>query len=61
MNELLGADFTKFQFTNGTRNPDRLSPDAWNMDQFVLDHPGNEEIQLALFYDYRNNLKLYPS
>ncbi|MDQ0859494.1 alpha/beta fold hydrolase [Bacillus sp. V2I10] len=63
MNELLllGADFTKFQFTNGTRNPDQLSPDVWNMDQFVLDRPGNKIIQLALFYDYRNNLKLYPS
>ncbi|MGG7618986.1 alpha/beta fold hydrolase [Bacillus coreaensis] len=61
LNELLGAEFTKFQYTNGTRNPDRLSPDAWNMDQFVLDRPGNKEIQLALFYDYRNNLKLYPN
>lgn len=61
LNELLRAEFTKFQYTNGTRNPNRLSPDAWNMDQFVLDRPGNKEIQFALFYDYRNNLKLYPS
>jgi pimeloyl-ACP methyl ester carboxylesterase len=58
---LLSVDFTKYQYTNGTRNPDRISPDAWNMDQFVLNRPGNKEIQLALFYDYRNNLKQYPS
>lgn len=58
---LLSADFTKYQYTNGTRNPDRISPDAWNMDQYVLDRPGNKEIQLALFYDYRNNVKQYPS
>lgn len=58
---LLSADFTKYQYIDGTRNPDRISPDAWNMDQFVLDRPGNKEIQLALFYDYRNNVKQYPS
>ncbi|WP_121614345.1 alpha/beta fold hydrolase [Mesobacillus foraminis] len=58
---LLTIDFTKYQYTNGTRNPNRISPDAWNMDQLVLDRPGNKEIQLALFYDYRNNLKLYLS
>jgi hypothetical protein len=27
----------------------------------VLDRPGNKEIQLALFYDYQNNLKQYPT
>ncbi|SFL55620.1 Pimeloyl-ACP methyl ester carboxylesterase [Gracilibacillus orientalis] len=58
---LLSVDFTKYQYTDGTRNPDRISPDAWNMDQLVLDRPGNNEIQLALYYDYRNNLKLYPN
>jgi pimeloyl-ACP methyl ester carboxylesterase len=26
-----------------------------------LDRPGNKEIQLALFYDYQNNLKQYPT
>ena len=31
------------------------------MDQYVLDRPGNKEIQLALFYDYQNNLKQYPT
>src|SRR5215831_5629645 len=41
------------------RNPTAISPDSWNIDQFVLDRPGNKEIQLALFYDYQNNLKQY--
>ncbi|MCS0788521.1 alpha/beta hydrolase [Cytobacillus firmus] len=58
---LFTSEFTKYQYTNGTRNPERISPDAWNMDQFVLDRPGNKEIQLALFYDYRNNVRQYPS
>lgn len=56
---LLTADFTKYQYLNGTRNPAVISPDSWNIDQFVLDRPGNKEIQLALFYDYQNNLKQY--
>lgn len=28
---------------------------------YVLDRPGNKEIQIGLFYDYRNNLELYPT
>ncbi|WP_117170264.1 alpha/beta fold hydrolase [Paraliobacillus sediminis] len=58
---LLSADFTKYQYTKGTRNSELISPDAWNMDQLVLDRPGNDEIQLTLQYDYRNNLKQYPN
>jgi pimeloyl-ACP methyl ester carboxylesterase len=30
------------------------------VDQYLLDRPGNQEIQLELFYDYRSNLPLYP-
>ncbi len=57
---LLEIDFTKYQYTDRTRHPNRISPDAWNMDQWVLDRPGNDEIQLALYYDYQNNVKQYP-
>ena len=41
---------TKWQYTNGVRNLEAISPDTWNMDQPFLDRPGNDEIQLALFY-----------
>lgn len=58
--KLLTPDFTKFQYVNGTRSPESISPDSWNLDQYVLDRPGNKEVQLALFYDYQNNLKQYP-
>jgi pimeloyl-ACP methyl ester carboxylesterase len=37
-----------------------VSPDTWTMDQTFLDRPGNAEIQLDLFYDYRTNIPLYP-
>ena len=51
---------TKWQYTNGVRNPEAVSPDTWNMDQLFLDRPGNVEIQLTLFYSYGTNPPLYP-
>ncbi|MBW4528581.1 MAG: alpha/beta hydrolase [Phormidium tanganyikae FI6-MK23] len=51
---------TKWQYTNGVRNPEMISPDNWNIDQLFLDRPGNVEIQLALFYSYGTNPPLYP-
>ncbi|MBW4457173.1 MAG: alpha/beta hydrolase [Nostoc indistinguendum CM1-VF10] len=51
---------TKWQYTNGVRNPEAISPDNWNMDQLFLDRPGNDEIQLALLYSYGTNPPLYP-
>jgi pimeloyl-ACP methyl ester carboxylesterase len=40
---------------------DRLSPDTWILDQAGLDRPGNKDIQLALFRDYRFNVPRYPA
>ena len=51
---------TKWQYTNGVPDPSLVSPDAWTHDQALLDRPGNQEIQLDLFYDYRGNIPLYP-
>ena len=51
---------TKWQYTNGVKDASLVSPDTWTMDQALLDRPGNSEIQLDLFYDYRTNIPLYP-
>ncbi len=51
---------TKWQYTNGVKDASLVSPDTWTMDQALLDRPGNVEIQLDLFYDYRTNIPLYP-
>jgi pimeloyl-ACP methyl ester carboxylesterase len=53
-------DATKWQYTNGVRNLEAISPDNWNIDQPLLDRPGNDEIQLALLYSYGTNPPLYP-
>ena len=55
----LGA--TQWQYTNGVRNKETISPDNWHVTQRLLDRPGNAEIQLQLFYDYGSNPPLYPA
>jgi pimeloyl-ACP methyl ester carboxylesterase len=57
---LVTLEATKWQYTNGVRNLEAISPDTWNMDQLFLDRPGNAEIQLALLYSYGTNPPLYP-
>ncbi len=57
----LNVETTKWQWTHGTRNEANITPDTWIVDQYYLDRPGNQEIQLALFYDYGSNPPLYPS
>ncbi len=56
----LTLDATKWQYTHGVRNVESISPDNWLIDAALLARPGNKAIQLALFYDYRTNLPLYP-
>ncbi|MEM7443396.1 MAG: alpha/beta fold hydrolase [Pseudomonadota bacterium] len=51
---------TIWQYTQGVQNLELISPDAYWHAQYGLDRPGNQEIQLELFYDYRTNLDLYP-
>ena len=57
---LLTIGATKWQYTNGTRNAEVISPDNWIVDQAKLDRPGNKAIQLELFYSYGTNPALYP-
>ncbi len=58
--KLVTLETTKFQYTDGMSDISRISPDNWVYDQALLDRPGNSEIQMDLFYDYRTNLQLYP-
>lgn len=51
----------KWQYTHGTRNPDAILPDNWNLSYAKISRPGQHRVQLNLFYDYQNNLKLYPA
>lgn len=59
-NSLLTIEATKWQYTNGVRNPETIAPENWFHDQYLMDRPGNKDIQLQLFYDYGSNPPLYP-
>ncbi|MET0348939.1 MAG: alpha/beta hydrolase [Rhizobacter sp.] len=52
---------TKWQYSEGYRDPKHISPDAPFLDQAYMDRPGNKDIQLEMFYSYGSNPPLYPS
>ncbi|WP_206604217.1 alpha/beta fold hydrolase [Aquimarina sediminis] len=53
-------DGLKWQYTHGVKDTNRISPDNWEIDLQHLTRKENNEIQLAMFYDYRTNIPLYP-
>ncbi|MER6221115.1 alpha/beta fold hydrolase [Streptomyces sp900105755] len=54
------AETTRWQYENGAEDPSLVSPDNWLHDQTLLDRPGNDQVQLALFRDYPTNIGGYP-
>ncbi|KAF7359119.1 Alpha/beta hydrolase fold protein [Mycena sanguinolenta] len=59
-NTVLTAETTKYKYTHGSRFPDAIEPESYTLDALLMMRPGNIEIQLALFKDYENNVKMYP-
>ena len=57
----VGFDGTRYQYVHGTIDPAKVAPEAYWLDTALLQRPGNVEIQLDLFLDYANNVKLYPA
>ncbi len=56
---LLSKETTLLQYTHGVKNVNRISPDSYTMDQFLLDRPGNHAIQLNLLHNYQSNFTHY--
>jgi pimeloyl-ACP methyl ester carboxylesterase len=54
-------DATRWQYTEGMKNLELVSPDGAAHDQFLLDRKGNDDIQLDLLLSYGSNPPLYPS
>lgn len=53
---------TRWQYSEGFRDPaTNVSPDAWVIDQAYMDRPGNQAIQLEMFYSYGTNPPRYPA
>ena len=49
------------QYTFGVANPETIAPEGYTLDAALMARPGNMDIQLDLFLDYANNVKLYPA
>jgi pimeloyl-ACP methyl ester carboxylesterase len=50
----------RHEYSVGIKNPDLIKPEGYTLDAALLARPGNIDIQLDLFLDYANNVKLYP-
>jgi pimeloyl-ACP methyl ester carboxylesterase len=56
----LSAAGLRSQYTEGVPHPEQIAPEGYTLDAAMIARPGNMEIQLDLFLDYANNVKLYP-
>ncbi len=51
----------QWQYLHGVQDSTKVSPDNWEIDLRHLQRPENDDIQLAMFYDYRTNVSLYKT
>ena len=61
MRKSLTIDATKWQYTQGVRNIDAISPDNWLIDQPLLDRPGNDKIQLQAIQYFLQTVPIHIS
>jgi pimeloyl-ACP methyl ester carboxylesterase len=50
----------RHEYSVGIPDPRLIKPEGYTLDSALLARPGNVDIQLDLFLDYANNVKLYP-
>jgi pimeloyl-ACP methyl ester carboxylesterase len=61
VHKALSPEGLRWQYTVGAPNPDAIAPEGYTLDAAMIARPGNMDIQLDLFLDYANNVKLYPA
>jgi pimeloyl-ACP methyl ester carboxylesterase len=52
---------TRQRHIGSNPNPETIDPDRWTDEFAFLSRPGEEDIQIELFYDYRTNVASYPT
>lgn len=58
---LLTRDGVRLHYLDGASDPSLVAPETYTLDALLIEQPGNKDIQLDLFYDYQENLTLYPA
>ena len=61
MRQALSPEGLRWQYVAGTSDPEAIAPEGYTLDAAMIARPGNMDIQLDLFLDYQNNVKLYPA
>jgi pimeloyl-ACP methyl ester carboxylesterase len=61
LRDFLKPESVKSQYAHGVADPDVIAPESYTLDSALLARPGNDQIQLDLFLDYRNNVAQYPA
>jgi pimeloyl-ACP methyl ester carboxylesterase len=56
----LTAEGMRREYYSGIPSSYTIAPESYTLDAALLARPGNVDIQLDLFLDYANNVKLYP-
>ena len=56
----LNLEGMRHEYSVGIPDPSLIKPEGYTLDAALLARPGNVDIQLDLFLDYANNVKLYP-
>jgi pimeloyl-ACP methyl ester carboxylesterase len=56
----LSLESTRQRHVGTDPHPERIDPDTWTDEFAFLNRPGESDIQIDLFYDYRTNVESYP-
>jgi pimeloyl-ACP methyl ester carboxylesterase len=57
--DFLKPETTRFQYVHGVPDETKVAPESYTLDSALLARPGNADIQLDLFLDYRSNVATY--
>lgn len=60
LNKYFELEYTKWEYLNGVKNRNRIMPETYCLDQFLLERQGVKTIQINLKRDYKTNIELYP-
>jgi pimeloyl-ACP methyl ester carboxylesterase len=58
---LSSLEADRLRHVGSSPHVDRYDPDVWDDEYAFLNRPGEEQIQLDLFYDYRTNQAAFPA
>jgi pimeloyl-ACP methyl ester carboxylesterase len=59
--KVLNLEGLRHEYAVGIAKPELITPEGYTLDAALMARPGNVDIQLDLFLDYANNVKLYPA